>query len=386
MPRSSAAPAAQPASGRAGRLRPSALFYPAAAIHGAFILLWSVVALTGAAGAPPALATPIGHAHEMLLGYGLAVVAGNQLPAQAPIRVVALFAVWLAARVAFLAAPGMPGTFDVAFAVAIAWQIAPRLVRAAKKLRNHALPAIVTGLAVAAIVMAVGSLSAGVDVHRIATVLVLLFAALMLFMGGRIIAPAAAGQLYRQGESLVARVQPRMEGAVLLGAAIAIAAFALDVESMARLACVAAGLLSLVRLLRWRLWRCRGRVDLLALGAGYAWLALGLIAIGAAPPEYRVAAQHLVTVGALGTLTFNVMATSALAKVDHVPVEQRLLAAGTLLIGAATVLRVLAASPAAPRAEALIAAAACWSAALTLLAWILLRPASQAWRRRGVAH
>ena len=46
-------------------------------------------ALMGAAGAPPALATPIGHAHEMLLGYGLAVVAGNQLPAQAPIRVVA---------------------------------------------------------------------------------------------------------------------------------------------------------------------------------------------------------------------------------------------------------------------------------------------------------
>ena len=365
-----AAPVAEPARERTGRLRPGALFYPAAAIQGAIVLSWSVAAMTGTAAAPAALATPIGHAREMLLGYGLAVVAGNQLPAQARWRVLALFAVWLAARIAFVAAPAMPGLFDVAFAGALAWQVAPRLVRAAKKLRNYALPASIAGLAVAGIVLVVAPSGAGA--HRAATVMVLMFAALMLFMGGRIIAPAAAGQLYRQGESLVARVQPRIEGAILVFVAIAIVSLAVGVEAIARLACIVAGLLAFARLLRWRLWRCRERADLLCFGLGYAWLAVGLVAIGAAPSEWLVAVQHFVTVGALGTLTFNVMAASALPKVDHVPVRQGWLVTGTLLIAVATALRVMAALPQAPRVEMLFAAAAYWSAALALLAWMLL--------------
>jgi uncharacterized protein involved in response to NO len=51
--------------------------------------------------------------------------------------------------------------------------------------------------------------------RAIPVVAVVLFAMLMVFMGGRIIAPVVAGQFYRQGHKLDARVQPRIESLCL---------------------------------------------------------------------------------------------------------------------------------------------------------------------------
>jgi uncharacterized protein involved in response to NO len=58
----------------------------------------------------------------------------------------------------------------------------------------------------------------------------------------------------------------------------------------------------------------------MSLGAGYAWLALGLLAVGgSAPGNVRTAALHLITIGALGTLTANVMANTVLLKMRRPP-------------------------------------------------------------------
>ena len=283
---------------------------------------------------------PQWHAHEMLFGFALAVVAGNQLGPGTGKRVWVLFGMWLVSRITFLAFPGAVTAMVVnaAFAAALALQMAPRLLRSAKKWRNQALPAILIALCVAAAVFHV----------RIA---VLLFAALMLFMGGRLLAPAVAGQLQRQGVTLGPRVQPRIEGALLLTMLLALAWPP---------ACVAAGLLAGIRMLRWRLWALRGRPDLWCLAAGYAWLAVGLLAYGVRPDT---AFLHLVTVGALGTLTFNVMALSWLLRARRDPARHASIVWGTLLLGAATVLRLM---------EQLPAAALCWSAAYALLAALLL--------------
>ena len=197
---------------------------------------------------------------------------------------------------------------------------------------------------------------------------VALFALLMLFMGGRILAPALAGQLHRQGERLDARVQPRIEAALIVAGFVAAAGFAARAPALlTALALLAAGGTAALRLLRWRLWALRGRPDLLCLASGYAWLALGLMAFGAALAAARQqsAALHLITVGALGTLTLNVMAQSWLLKARRDPSRSIGIVAGTSLIALATVLRV---------AGLLEAAAACWSAAfLTLLAVFLTR-------------
>src|SRR4029079_19012652 len=103
------------------------------------------------------------------------------------------------------------------------------------------------------------------------------------------------------------------------------------------------------------------------LASGYAWLAFGLVAFGAANALGRSESQavHLITVGALGTLTFNVMALSWLRVRRHDPAREPLIVGGTVLIAAAAFLRAgIAYSP---------GAAACWSAAYLLLVAIFVR-------------
>lgn len=359
------------------RLIAHEVFFPAAALYGAIVLPWSVLAITGVVHGPASLSTPVGHAHEMLVGYALAVVAGYQLPRMSARRLALLFVLWLVARAAYVASPDsvvarMP---DAAFAAALAWHVVPRLFVAAKKLRNLALPGILAGLCVAAVAFDIaGSRARSPRGGAIALALVLLLAALMLFMGGRIIAPAAAGQHHRQGATPAARVQPRIEGALLALMAIAIAAAPIPVlDSLLRAACCAAGALALVRLLRWRLWTCHGRPDLVCLGAGYAWLALGLLALGLTTHGgLRTGAIHAITVGAMGTLTFNVMAGTVMLRARRDRAREPRLVVGTALIGAAATLRILAAVAGGHALTLLIAAATCWSAAFLLLAVLLV--------------
>jgi uncharacterized protein involved in response to NO len=365
----------------------STLFFPAAALYGAVALPWSVLAITGIATGPASLATPFGHAHEMLVGFALAVVAGNQLGVLPASRLGVLFAAWALARVAFVALPApLASALDIAFVAALGLQVAPRLFRAAKKLRNQALPAILAALCAAAVAFDVAAFVADAATAQAAvTALVLLLAALMLFMGGRIIAPAAAGQRYRQGDSLAARVQPRIEAAIIAAMAAAVlSAVVARFAIVLQVACATAGALALVRLLRWRLWACSGRPDLLCLGAGYAWLAFGLVAIASTVgSSLRTAALHVVTVGALGTLTFNVMAITMLARARRRPADEPRIVWGTVLIGAATACRVAAPLAGAPARDLLVVSAACWSAAFVLLASILAGALLEIDRRRA---
>jgi len=84
----------------------NAWFFPVAALYAAFILPISVFALLGLIHAPPGLSTPSGHAHEMLFGFALAVVAGYLLGPQ-PLRLIlSLLGCWALARLSFVLWPG----------------------------------------------------------------------------------------------------------------------------------------------------------------------------------------------------------------------------------------------------------------------------------------
>ena len=317
------------------------VFYPVAALYAALTLPFTVALR-------PAL-----HAHEMLVGFALAVVAGNQLGPASAGQVVSLLVLWVAARVAsFVDAGGwVDAIANGAFAALVGLHVAPRLFGAAKKWRNLALPLVLTGLCIAAAFWPIGRQA-----------MIVLFSALLLFMGGRILAAAIAGQLYHQGQPLDARVQPGIEGALLIACALALV--------FPAPALFAAGLLAAVRMARWRLWQLRGRPDLLCLAAGYGWLAIGLVLLGVALAvgEYERIALHVITVGALGTMTFNVMAGSWLLKARRPMDYLGARVAGTLLISAALVLRAIGEF----HPPWLLAAAACWTAAYAVLLGIFL--------------
>ncbi|OIQ94183.1 NnrS protein [mine drainage metagenome] len=362
--------------------RPAAgntVFFPLATAYAVFALPASVLAMLGLTKAFPALAAPIGHAHELLFGFALAVVAGNQLGPMTKPRLALLAGSWLMARVTFLMAPdsAAAGLANIAFAALLAAQLAPRLFVAAKKWRNQALPLVLTAICAGDIAFQLAPY-AGLAAARqpILITTVLLFALLLLFMGGRLIAPTVAGQFYRQGDKLEARVQPRLEGGLIVAMAIAAGASLFAGSSvfvmLAAAGTAVSGALSAVRLARWRLWALRGRPDLLCLAAGYAWLTVGLLLYGTAlaTGRYQTAALHIITVGALGTLTLNVMAMTWTLKARQNPSRARMRIGATALIGVAALARVLAVFD--YRMLLLIASTA-WGSAFALLLVLLVR-------------
>lgn len=372
------------------------MFFPAAAAYAVFVLPASVGSMLGLIKLFPGVATPAGHAHEMLFGFALAVVAGNQLGPRTLSSLALLVALWLVARVTFLFSPhGLLALgANAGFPALLAWHLAPRLFGSAKKWRNQALPAVLTAICGSAIAYlfiarsATASVTADASSYRAILVSVSLFAMLLLFMGGRLIAPVVAGQLHRQGITLAARVQPHLEATLIITMVIATLTIAFDdaprgapggwAAHIAGAALIAAGVVAAVRMTRWRLWLLRGRVDLLCLASGYAWLAVGLVLLGAAHAGVaftatgEIVALHVITIGSLGTLTLNVMAMTWLLRARRSPTTTSVPLLATLLLALATVLRVFAGGASLEIRTGLLAASVCWSGAFAMLLVLLL--------------
>lgn len=345
-------------------------FFPAAALYGSVAVPLSVYGMLGGELRIPGLATPAGHAHELLFGYSLAVVAGYLTGRASTARLTLLLALWFAGRVSYLVAPhGLPASaLNIGFASALALTAAPKLIRAAKKWRNRILGPLIVALAMAVTGFHL-ALVAGTPRFQMLALRqsVLLLALLMLFMGGRIIAPAVAGAIERTGGSLEARVQPRIEGALLVTMVAAVLGAASPLTDMlAGLCLITAGTLAAVRLLRWRLWQCRSRADLLCLGAGYGWLAAGLILLGSARLGALpiATATHGITIGALGTLTTAVMTRVYLIKSGGRPENAgRALSLMATAMSAAAVVRIAGGGT----QVSLCLAAVLWSTGLLLV-------------------
>jgi uncharacterized protein involved in response to NO len=355
------------------RIAAHRVFFPLAALYAAAALPLSIAAMTGALPAIPGLATPARHAHEMLFGFGLAAVAGNQMGPLPRTTLGALVATWLLARLAFLAAPGsVPAIVaSAAFAGMLAWQLLPRVTARVRKWRNRTLPAAILALCGVAVMAQASAAMGGTAAagERMLLGGIVLVALVMFFMSGRIIAPTAAGHLYAGGIDMAARVQPRIEGAVMAAGIATFVLVLIDRPQWAGATFLFAACAAALRLARWRPWRVRARRDIVCLVIGYAWLVAGMGWVGACliADKPVVTALHLVTVGAMGTLTVNVMALTwaRLARAD--PARLVLPSLATALVLLATVMRVAADSGTPHRGGWLLAAAFSWSAAYVLL-------------------
>ena len=287
------------------------LFFPAASLWAATVVPLSIYAALSGYGWPPGL-IGAGHGHELIFGFALALIAGYTLGPQ-PWRVlVPLFGLWLAARFVWLLAPDtlVAQLLSPAFALLLAWYVVPRF-QAAKKWRNKIAGPLILVLCLMALVYFLTQAGLPLpDTRRLLQTTILGLLLLMTFMGGRIIAPAVAGTLEKRGIPLEARVQPHIEGALLVVLPIAMTLMLFSAtEQLAGLLLVSASALVVIRIVRWKLWHCRNRPDLLVLALGYLWLAAGAGASGLSLLKENdpVASMHLITIGALGTLSTSVM-------------------------------------------------------------------------------
>lgn len=324
---------------------------------------------------PAILAVPANHAFEMLFGFALALIAGYLLGPMSRRQLALFLFFWLLARLTGLTnmAVWLVLASNAVFAVLLARQLLPRLW-VAKKWRNRILAPLLGLICMLGITI---SLISQFGHHEITRYLlgesVQLFALLMLFMGGRMLAPAIAGEFYRQGMELQARVQPRVEAGLIV---TIIAAVILTPVStpVSGILLIISGMLAAIRLFRWQLWHCLARPDLICLGIGYAWLALGLVMLGSAKLSEHIhlnTAIHAITVGALGTLACNVLIRVSLLHVKQYPSRIAHIVVITACMTVAAILRI-SADFSLYREILLAVSATVWSISFFLVLVILL--------------
>lgn len=355
------------------------LFFLGAAIYAALSVPVWVLEYLGQI--PAWQQAPAGwHAHEMVFGYTLAVVAGYLITKASRSVVLAAFGLWLAGRLAHFG-PGLPlpltFALDLAFPILLFPLAGLPFLRAAKSWRNA-----LFGVIVGAFILAEVFFQSGVtgiwengQEHglRLAVDLVTL---LLFAMGGRLIAATTSGAIQKKGGYLKGVAQPNMErsGVLCLIAAILLNGWGEATLVIVVLYAVTAAVIA-IRLLRWQFWKVLDLPEASLLHLGYFGLAAGLI-VQAVCLGFDLTtpldAAHGVMLGGLGILSLTVMARTAQQRLRR-PVTASpaiMIAVGFMALAAAS--RV-AASLAEPVIPLLTFAATTWTLAFLFFAGALFR-------------
>jgi uncharacterized protein involved in response to NO len=368
-------------------------FFLFAAIWAALVVpLWTL-AFIGLL--PATFATRDWHVHEMLFGYLAGVIAGFLLTAvpnwtgRLPVvgaRLVALFSLWLAGRLAMLFATELgawAGAIDSLFLIALA-VVLWREILAGRNIRNVPVCVLVTLFAAANIafhlrVPAPDAIWIG---ERIALAVAALLIALI---GGRIVPSFTRNWMAKQAMTPEPAPQGRFDLAVLALTGLALLVWLIaPLTPAAGLMLTAAGLALLLRLVRWRGWRTVAEPLVSVLHLGYLWLAVGVALLGASAlaPQYILptAGIHALAAGAIGVMTLAVMTRATRGHTGReltAPWGTQLI---YLLVNLGALARVASALTPSLTVPLLAASAALWSAAFALFAIVyaplLTRPRS----------
>ena len=306
------------------------LFFGGAVWAAVAMALW-VPMMTGHLVVPTAFAPISWHAHEFLYGYLGAIVAGFLITAvpnwtgRLPIvgwSLGGLTLVWLAGRLAVLFSALLPAVVvagvDLAFLLLLALFIGREIVMG-KNWRNlivlGMLGVLVLGNALFHWEAARGDYAAQGYGLRLG-----LGAGVMMIavIGGRVVPSFTRNWLVkRQSKNLPTPPMQRFDKATLLVLLLALLLWiALPGHPLSGATLVLAGALHLIRLTRWQGHRTLAEPLVTVLHAGYLFLPLGALALGAEillPGAFGVSgAQHFWMAGAIGLMTLAMMTRATL--------------------------------------------------------------------------
>jgi uncharacterized protein involved in response to NO len=358
-------------------------FFTAALFAGVAIPAWITVLVVTADAGLLASARQW-HMHEMVFGFLPAVITGFVLTAipnwtdRPPIRgreLTLLWSLWLAGRLV-MAGSWFPAVFsslvDAAFLIVVAGIIWHEITRA-QSWRQAPIGGLISLYAAAHIgyhalilsgVPADAAIRGGLAVTMV----------LLALIGGRV-TPAFTSEFLSDRRRTV---QPAplsgLDGLSVVTVATAGLLWIVQPEGAVTGAVfVAAGSLNVGRVSRWRGWLTWKEPLVLILHMGYGWLALSLLLLGSAILGFGLPvtdALHALTAGAVGAMTLAVMTRASLGHTGR----QRHAAGPTvllyLLVNLGAILRVVGVSTGLPESVVLAVAAACWSGAYLMFAWI----------------
>jgi uncharacterized protein involved in response to NO len=325
--------------------------------------------------------SPIWHAHEMLFGFTLAVVAGFLFtavrnwtghPTPTGPLLMAIVALWVAGRV--LVAIRMPvaaAVVNAAFPIAVAAAIAVPLVRAGNR-RNYFFLAllVILGAAQAGVHATylglvawepAASLQIGIDI-------VLL---VITVMGGRVIPMFTNNGI----PGTAARRDTWIEAAALGSTfALLLGDLAQVPEPLRAAVLTLAAAAHARRLWLWQPWRTRRTPLVWILHAAYAWIVVHLVLRLLADHEVLPAslALHAFTMGAVGGMTLGMMVRTARGHTGRPLVADAHERGMFMLVALAPIVRVAGGAlvPEALYLWTVGIAAACWAAAF---GWYTIR-------------
>jgi uncharacterized protein involved in response to NO len=355
-----------PRSGRYARAH--RLFFPLAALFGAAAVpLW----WAEWAGWLPS-AGSARHAHEMLLGFAGAVLAGYLFTKVTRPALAVTALAWALARLAAWTQPGgwVEPVATLAFPLMLFVLGGWPFLKAARAGRNLVFGPAIAAFAIAEMVYQAGRAGLLPQGERQGALMAFDLVALMiLVMGGRVI-PAAMAGLVRREESreLFHRNGPRLELASVAGMASAFLCHGLSQPDAAAAAGMAlAGAAALVRHTRWRPRLAAADPSMGPIQAGYFLLCLGLVLAPILPGPGTL---HLATVGGIGIVTAAMMLRITHIRERAPGAMPRAAVPIAAMLAAAAVVR--ATSPLAPEVMVPLAAAL-WSLAFLGVAAALVR-------------
>lgn len=315
------------------------------------------------------------HIHEMIFGYGAAVLAGflftavpnwtGRLPTQGrPLAI--LLAIWIAGRLACAGLTGAPALIvmliDQLFLLAVAGMIAREII-AGKNWRNLKVLVPVTLLWLANLLFHFEAASGGADISRRIGIALMIF--LITLIGGRIIPSFTRNWLAKRGAEKLPAPFSRFDALCLAGGAVALIAWCLmPFGLLTAVAGLAAAALHLLRMLRWcgqATWRSP---LVLMLHVSYFFIPLGFLAVALAAADMasEAVSVHLFGIGAIGSMTVAVMMRATMGHTGQELIAGPVLSLAFALLPAAALARTLGGT------DGVALAALLWSIAFALLA------------------
>lgn len=255
------------------------------------------------------------HRHEMLWGYLPAAIAGflftalpnwTSRPGPGPMMLGAMFAIWLAGRVAMFIMPGAILAQIVASAfLPVVAALALYMLISAGNRRNLVVGAMVTGLWLAQLSFF------WLDSERAIEAGFALIFMLMVLIGGRVTPAFTRNWLKARGAARLPGDFGPVDKAALISSALAAISWVILADTivtgvLAGAAAVALGM----RLGRWRGWGVRAEPLLLALHAAYGWLVIAMALLAVASLSDLATLQqvhHALGAGAIGSMTAIIM-------------------------------------------------------------------------------